>query len=157
METQQELISNGATVNAEGELVNPNGTGSEFVEATIKTTALDAKLTHQKKRTTYEFDVGFRERDFFDETVDSTLNLGLVVSHNLRRDLTGVAAANYSTSLDTRQANSDKQNFVLNLGLTYNLNRNLAGSVNYNFLDQQADSGQNVRENVVSVGLSKSF
>lgn len=157
VQTQQEQLTT-QPIFVNGVLVNPNDVGTTLVDSTTRTQRLDATFIHRRKRTEFKADIGWRQRDFtIDNTEDSTLNLGVDISHEFTRKATGTLNLDYSDTLETRTDNSDQTSYRMGMDLGYDLNDTLTSNFGYNVLYRTEEAGQDVLENVFFVSLRKEF
>ena len=159
IQTQQQELATGATRDANGQLVSANNLVLQFVDQTALTETFKLDFSHQRsERTSYGAGLTVQSRNFSGEDSDEvTATLQADIKYRLSRKLTSEADISFTDTVATRTANSGQTTVNLGGELSYDHNDSLKSSLSYNYLVRRDDAKVDVRENVLSLKLSKTF
>lgn len=157
---------NGLVLNDQGVLINPN-TGQpgspndsvfDFRDQTTKQENFNIALNGASGRNTFGlFNTVSIRTVLPDGGNETVIVLGGNINRRIWPDLDGGISANISATTESIDGIEDVT-IKFGMFLTYRLQKSLLGSVRYNYLNRDSDDDTaDVRENVVSVNLSKSF
>ena len=157
VQTADQSLANTRLLDRQGELIKPNFTVTDYVDEVTKSSRLTVDWQRDRGRNTYGISGQLITRDFLvDDSSDTVLDLRLNFSRSLtpRADLS--LTTSYSEVLDGRTANSEDTTYRFGANYQYRFGRGLTGRVSYNFLNRD-EPGEDLRENALSVSISKNF
>ena len=159
LQNQQQQLTDNASRDEDGDLVNPNEVSGGFLFETALTETTRAEFAHAfNDRTAFATSVTIVDREFSsDNTSSSTLSGEVALLHFLSRKLEGGVTVSFSDTLKTRTANTDETSVQLSGLLQYTMNESLTGTLGYVHLDRQDDADGDSSENLVTVRLRKTF
>ena len=168
--TQQRAVGNAltnatgtATDTTTGSAAQANDSEFDYTSQAYTTTTTSVTLSGERGRTSLDVNAEHEKREYgatgLDQTGDRTRDV-YSLSVNVGRELTPLSefAVRLGVSLSEEDGGTG-DSVTARTGATYSyrLSESLTGSVSYDHYDRRNDVGTGYRENVVFVGLSKTF
>ncbi len=158
VQSQQQEIASNNRLSDDGDLIDPNALVLEFQDTTAKTETIKLNFNHQRsERTTFKAGLTAQSREVTgtNEEMTATVDAGVtyLLSHRLKSGLD----LSYTDKIKTRTDNTGQSSFSLGGTLEYSHNSSLTSMLEYDYLVRREDADTDVRENVLSVKLRKTF
>ncbi|USG61300.1 TIGR03016 family PEP-CTERM system-associated outer membrane protein [Sneathiella marina] len=157
--TGGQAYTNRDVLDEDGELVNTNFSNSDFVGTTTKYETFDVGIRGTRGLNGYSAGATYEKRDFLTaNTNDETVSFFGFYSRELSPKLGLSVDGSWSKIIEPETPGEAETTIRAGAALNYRFGDNFTGSLAYNYYDRNADiAADNIKENVISVSLNKSF
>jgi uncharacterized protein (PEP-CTERM system associated) len=143
----------------DGELVNPNFSNSSFADTTTKYETFEIGIRGMRGLNSYFAGGSYVTRDFLTTgTSDETASVNGRYSRELSPRLSMSIDGSWSKIVEPVVTGDGETTIRAGAALSYLFGENFTGTLAYDYYDRDADTpANNLRENVISVSVMKSF
>ncbi|MFB9355515.1 TIGR03016 family PEP-CTERM system-associated outer membrane protein [Sneathiella chinensis] len=156
--TADQSLTNTELFDPQGQLYKPNFVITDYVDDVTKSSTLALEWVGTRERNTYSVTSSLIKREFLSDGSDDQV---VSVDGKYNRQLTFRAnagmTAGYSQVLEGRNALAKDTTYQLGLYYNYDFGRGFIASASYNFFDRDSADGSDLRENAITLSLTKSF